>query len=164
MAATSPIHELYVLLLGETGDRCDSEALWLRWVFHHTVTRRHATAGERIGSLYRAFKSAAKQAGLPAELHQYDLRHHNGLHPPSERAPPRPSTRVSNEVPRKARVAAKLQKVPKKVPKNSKSRLKRRPKSLQTKEAPTGVEPVMEVLQFCIRLCVDLKCAVTHCH
>ncbi len=31
MAALSPMHELYVVLLGETGGRCESEALWLRW-------------------------------------------------------------------------------------------------------------------------------------
>jgi integrase/recombinase XerD len=133
MAAVSPMRELYALLLGETGGRCDSEALWLRWedvdleqgflaivsgrdgnrtksgrtryvpltprlqkalaahmlrfkgatyngqpspwVFHHLTTRRHAVAGERILSLYGAFKGAARRAGLPADLHQHDLRH-----------------------------------------------------------------------------------------
>jgi integrase/recombinase XerD len=133
IAMVSPMHELYVVLLAETGGRCDSEALWLRWedvdldggflaivsgrggnrtksgktryvpmtarlkqamaahvlrfknatydgkpspwVFHHLTTRRHAVAGERIRSLYDAFKNAAGQAGLPLELHQHDLRH-----------------------------------------------------------------------------------------
>lgn len=133
MEHTSPMHGLYTLLLGETGGRCESEALWLRWedvdleqgfvaivsgrdghrtkggktryvpltprlqkaltahqlrfkraeyngeaspwVFHHLTTRRHAVAGERIVSLYGAFKGAAKRAGLSPDLHQHDLRH-----------------------------------------------------------------------------------------
>lgn len=129
-----PMLRTYVLTLVETGGRCDSEVLWLRWtdldleegfikiesskakgrrtksgksryvpmtlrlrralteharqfrnstyrgeaspwVFHHTRTRRHATAGQRIGSLRQGFKAAAKRAGLPEELHQHDLRH-----------------------------------------------------------------------------------------
>ncbi|HEX7240215.1 MAG TPA: tyrosine-type recombinase/integrase [Longimicrobiaceae bacterium] len=128
-----PMLWLYALTLGETGERCDSEALWMewpdvrfddgflwvesgrngrrtksgkgrwvpmtprlvaamrehfarfrfatyngkrtQWVFHHTRTRRHAKAGARIGSLRRAFKGAAKRAGLPEDLHQHDLRH-----------------------------------------------------------------------------------------
>lgn len=123
----------YILTLGETGERCESEALWMRWedvdiadgflrvvsgrnghrtksgksrwvpmtprlrkamqehfaryrlaiydgkrtpwVFHHTQTRRHHRAGERIRSLYSAFKNAAKRAKLPTELVQHDLRH-----------------------------------------------------------------------------------------
>jgi integrase/recombinase XerD len=133
MGTVSPMHQLYVILLAETGGRCESEALWLRWedvdleegfvaivsgrdgnrtksgktrfvpltarlqkalaahmlrfkgatyatgaspwVFHHLTTRRHAVAGERIVSLYGAFKSAAERAGLPPGLHQHDLRH-----------------------------------------------------------------------------------------
>lgn len=132
-ACDDPMLRLYALFLGETGARCDSEALWLRWedldldsgfvaivsgragrrtksgksrwvpltprlrqalrehvlrirgaeyagksspwVFHHTRTRRHAAAGERLGSLRRAFAGAAKRAKLPADLHQHDLRH-----------------------------------------------------------------------------------------
>lgn len=45
------------------------------WVFHHPFARRRAEAGDRIGSLRRAFNAAATRAGLPAELHQHDLRH-----------------------------------------------------------------------------------------
>jgi len=133
MGAVSPMHELYTLLLNETGGRCEFEALWLRWedidlergflvivsgrdghrtkggktrkvpitsrlrqalvahqlrfkgagyggqtspwVFHHLTTRRHGVAGERIVSLYGAFKGAAKRAGLSPDLHQHDLRH-----------------------------------------------------------------------------------------
>ena len=128
-----PILWLYVLALGETGARCESEVLWLRWedidleegflqvvsgrnghrtkggktrwvpmtsrlrqamrdhfaayrfatykgeqvpwVFHHVQTRRHHKAGERIRSLYGAFKNAAKRAELSADLVQHDLRH-----------------------------------------------------------------------------------------
>jgi integrase len=44
-------------------------------VFHHTRTARRFKAGERIGSLRHAFKSAAKRAKLPLTLHQHDLRH-----------------------------------------------------------------------------------------
>lgn len=124
---------LYVLALGETGARCESEILWIQWddvdldggfikvvtgrnghrtkggksrwvpinaqlrqalrehslryraakydgqpspwVFHHTKTRRHHKAGERIRSLYHGFKTAAKRAKLPPEFVQHDLRH-----------------------------------------------------------------------------------------
>lgn len=45
------------------------------WVFHHTTTRRRHKAGERILSMRRAFKAAAKRAGLPARFTQHDLRH-----------------------------------------------------------------------------------------
>lgn len=45
------------------------------WVFHHPTANRGAKPGERIGGLRRAFQSAARRAGLPAGLHQHDLRH-----------------------------------------------------------------------------------------
>lgn len=45
------------------------------WIFHHEIDRRHAKAGERIGSLRRAFAGAVKRAGLPEDLNQHDLRH-----------------------------------------------------------------------------------------
>lgn len=45
------------------------------WVFHHTRSRRRHKAGARIRSMRRAFKAAAKRAGLPANFHQHDLRH-----------------------------------------------------------------------------------------
>ena len=45
------------------------------WVFHHTMTQRGAVAGHRLQSLHRAFATAAKRAGLPADLRQHDLRH-----------------------------------------------------------------------------------------
>lgn len=128
-----PMLKLYALVLGETGARCESEALWLKWsdvdleagfllidtgtnghrtksgkaryvpmtprlrqamrehfarfrfaryrsggtewVFHHTRSRRHATAGERVRTLRRGFQNAAGRAKLPADLHQHDLRH-----------------------------------------------------------------------------------------
>lgn len=124
-----PVVALYVLVLGETGCRDESEALWLRWedvdleggflrfasgrnghrtksgkdrwvpltpalatalrahfaahrlagrspwVFHHTRTRRHAQAGDRITSLRRAVLAAAARAKLPAGWHLHDLRH-----------------------------------------------------------------------------------------
>ncbi len=119
----NPFLRLYVLVLGETGMRCESEALWLRWVdldleagfawiasgrehrtksgkgrwvpitprlrqalgehsasyrlqtyagqrspwvFHHPYRRRRAEAGQRIGSLRRAFDNAVTRAKLPA--------------------------------------------------------------------------------------------------
>lgn len=43
-----------------------------QWIFHHTLSRRHHKAGERIVSLYDAFKAAAK---LSPDLVQHDLRH-----------------------------------------------------------------------------------------
>ena len=131
--AERPMLALYVLVLGETGVRCDSEALWLRWadvdlasglltvesvrkgrrtksgksrrvpmtprlrtavadhmaryrlrtyngkrtewIFHHQIDRRHAKAGDRLGSLRRAFQGAVKRAKLPEDLRQHDLRH-----------------------------------------------------------------------------------------
>lgn len=45
------------------------------WVFHHTSTRRHHRAGERIVSMRESFKNAARRAGLPAKFGQHDLRH-----------------------------------------------------------------------------------------
>ena len=124
---------LYVLTLGETGARCESEVLWLQWedvdleegfikvvtgrnghrtkggksrwvpistrlhvalrehslryraatydghpslwVFHHNRTRRHYNAGQRIRSLYAAFKAASIRASLPPDFVQHDLRH-----------------------------------------------------------------------------------------
>jgi len=128
-----PMLRLYVLALGETGGRCESEVLWLRWedvdfagqrmtivsgrdghrtksgrtrvvpmaprlaeamrehfaacrlqtysgerthwVFHHTRTRRHYKAGQRIASMRRALATAAKTAELPAGFRPHDLRH-----------------------------------------------------------------------------------------
>lgn len=133
-ACEDDILRTYVLVLGEAGLRCESEALWLRWqdvdlerrfltvesvrkgrrtksgksrkvplthrlrealrdhaaryrmqtydgkrsewVFHHPVSRRTAKAGKRIRSLRAAFDGAAERAeGVPADLHQHDLRH-----------------------------------------------------------------------------------------
>ena len=129
----SPMLWIYVLTLGETGMRSESEALWLRWedldldggfikivsgrhdhrtksgkgrwvplterlvwglrkhasehrariyggqlcpwVFHHQIDRRHAKAGERIGSLRRALYNAIERAELPAGFLPHDLRH-----------------------------------------------------------------------------------------
>jgi integrase len=45
------------------------------WVFHHARSRRRAAEGDRIGSMRRAFISAAERAELPPGLHQHDLRH-----------------------------------------------------------------------------------------
>ena len=45
------------------------------WVFHHERTGRRHKAGERIQSLYAAFKSAARRAKLPPDFNQHDLRH-----------------------------------------------------------------------------------------
>ena len=45
------------------------------WVFHHTTTRRRASAGERIGVLRRAFEGAVGRAKVSADIHQHDLRH-----------------------------------------------------------------------------------------
>jgi integrase len=128
-----PMLWLYVLALGETGGRCESEILFVQWpdvdlqegflhirsgrgghrtksgkgrfvpltprlreafrqqfatfrmatyngqrspwVFHHPYARRRAKAGDRLGSLRRAFTAAVKRAGLPPEIHQHDLRH-----------------------------------------------------------------------------------------
>lgn len=128
-----PMLRLFVLTLGETGARCESEALRLKWedidfeegfiriasgrdghrtksgkgrwvpmtpvlkqamrnhfaafrfatyeggqtpwIFHHTWTRRHAKAGDRIATLRTSFANAAARAELPANLHQHDLRH-----------------------------------------------------------------------------------------
>ena len=46
-----------------------------RWVFHHLVSRRRATIGQRIGCFRNGFRAAVRRAGLPKELHQHDLRH-----------------------------------------------------------------------------------------
>jgi len=132
--AGSDMVRVYIIALAESGGRCGSEVLWLRWddidwdegylrilddsqgerrtktrrsrwipmsarladvlreheakyrharysgrtspwVFHHVGNRRRATAGERIKSLYRAFRGAARRAGIDADLHQHDLRH-----------------------------------------------------------------------------------------
>ena len=128
-----PLVRLYVLFCGETGSRCESEALWVRWedvdldggfvtivsgrdghrtkggrsravpmtarlrdalrehfaryrfaaygsrrpeyVFHHTRTRRHYRAGERVRSFRRAVLSAAERAKLPMGWVMHDLRH-----------------------------------------------------------------------------------------
>ena len=128
-----PMLQLYVLVLGETGARCKSEVMWIRWedvdleegflqivtgrnghrtkggksrwvpmtqrlrqamrdhfaryrfgqydgqpsswIFHHTISRRHHKAGERIRSLYDAFRTATKRAKLPSDFVQHDLRH-----------------------------------------------------------------------------------------
>jgi integrase/recombinase XerD len=123
-----PMLRLHVLLNGETGGRCESEILWLRWedvdleggfltmvsgrdghrvkggkirhvpltarlrlalrqhfasyrfsgspwVLHHTRTQRHHHAGDRILSLYDAWKSAAKRAKLPVGWVMHHLRH-----------------------------------------------------------------------------------------
>ncbi|HUK20581.1 MAG TPA: tyrosine-type recombinase/integrase [Gemmatimonadales bacterium] len=124
-----PMLRLYVLVLGETGARDESEALWLRWedidleggflriasgrnghrtksgkdrwtpmtpalatamrehfaafrlaspspwLFHHTRTRRHHKADDRIRSLRAAVRAAADRAKLPAAWHLHDLRH-----------------------------------------------------------------------------------------
>ena len=45
------------------------------WVFHHPYRRRRSRAGERIGSLRRAFGNAVTRAELPAGFLQHDLRH-----------------------------------------------------------------------------------------
>lgn len=128
-----PMLALYVVTLGETGARSESEVLWLRWsdvhlddgfiwidsdptshetkgregrwvpmsprlqqalrehfaryrfatyggrrpefVFHHTTTKRRHRAGDRITSMRRAFKAAARRTGLPPRFGQHDLRH-----------------------------------------------------------------------------------------
>ena len=113
-----PMVHLYLLLLNETGVRCESEALWLRWedvnldsgfitivsgrddhrtksgktryvpmtvrlkqalkehfavhrfaagspwVFHHTRTRRHYKAGQRVLSFRRAVRGAVRRANV----------------------------------------------------------------------------------------------------
>ena len=45
------------------------------WVFHHVKNQRNARAGDRIKSMRRAIKEAAKRAGLPPDFHVHDLRH-----------------------------------------------------------------------------------------
>jgi len=142
-ACPDPQVRLFVLFCGETGARCESEALWLRWedidfdagfvtivsgrgghrtkggrsrsvpltarvrealkayfaahrfaaydgvrpeyVFHHTRTRRHYQAGQRVRSFRRAVDSAVPRAKvlngtpegatLPAQWVMHDLRH-----------------------------------------------------------------------------------------
>ena len=44
------------------------------WLFHHTISRRHNRAGERIRSLYGAFKAATKRAKLSTDSVQHELR------------------------------------------------------------------------------------------
>ena len=44
-------------------------------VFHHELDRRHTRAGNRLGSVRRAFAGAVKRAKLPADFNQHDLRH-----------------------------------------------------------------------------------------
>jgi site-specific recombinase XerD len=128
-ACADPFVRLYVLTLGETGMRCQSEALWLRWedvdleggflwvasgrdghrtksgkgrhvamtprlasamrehfaqhrlagrspfVFHHTISRRHHKAGDRVQTFRESVMAAATKAKLPAGWHLHDLRH-----------------------------------------------------------------------------------------
>ncbi len=45
------------------------------WLFHHTLTRRHHRAGDRITSLRRSVMEAANAAKLPEGWTQHDLRH-----------------------------------------------------------------------------------------
>jgi integrase len=45
------------------------------YVFHHTRTRRHYKAGERVRSIRRAVTSAAERAKLSGEWVMHDLRH-----------------------------------------------------------------------------------------
>jgi len=45
------------------------------WVFRHELDRRHVKAEARLGGFRRAFAGAVKQAALPADLVQHDLRH-----------------------------------------------------------------------------------------
>lgn len=45
------------------------------WVFYHLQRLRHAEAGDRLKTLYRAFNNAADRAQLPAGFRQHDLRH-----------------------------------------------------------------------------------------
>lgn len=132
-ALTDQQVRLYALLCGETGCRCESEALWLRWedvdleggfvtivsgrdghrtkggrsrsvpltarlrdalrsyfaahrfaaygdrrpeyVFHHTRTRRHHRAGDRVRSFRQGIVAAAAAAKLPDAWVMHDLRH-----------------------------------------------------------------------------------------
>lgn len=132
-SAHNPFLELFVQVLGESGMRCESEALWLQWedidleagfirvvsgrnqhrtksgasrwvpmtprlreamrehfanfrlrtykgvrtpwLFHHDIIRRNATAGQRLGSLRRAFANAAERAEISESFTQHDLRH-----------------------------------------------------------------------------------------
>jgi len=125
-ACAGPMLKLYLLTVGESGARNESEVLHLQWpdvdfaqgdlvvgthrrtktgkpryvpmtarlaeamrqhfaqhrlaglsewVFHHLTTRRHYTAGARIGSMHRAVQTAARKAKLPAGWRCYDLRH-----------------------------------------------------------------------------------------
>jgi site-specific recombinase XerD len=128
-----PMLQTFITVLGESGLRCESEALWLRWedinfqqnelavetvrkgvrtksgrsrrvplskrlsaalrahaerfrmqlysgkrspwLFHHEIARGNCIPGERIVSFRASFDAAKKRAGLPADLHQHDLRH-----------------------------------------------------------------------------------------
>jgi integrase len=130
---SNPLVRFYLLFLGETGCRDESEALWLRWadfdlsegyvtiatgrnghrtkggrsrivpmtprlkqaaqayfasyrfaeydgtrpeyVFHHTETRRHYRAGERVHSYRGTVDTTAEKAKLPDGWHMHDLRH-----------------------------------------------------------------------------------------
>ncbi|MGD0483800.1 MAG: site-specific integrase [Gemmatimonadales bacterium] len=131
--AHDPQVRFYLLVLGETGARDESEALWLTWsdfdlnggyltiatgrnghrtkggrsrivpmtprlkeaaqdyfaayrfakydgirpefLFHHTTTRRHYRAGERVHSYRGTVATIATHAKLPEGWHMHDLRH-----------------------------------------------------------------------------------------
>jgi integrase len=45
------------------------------WVFHHRSDGRNRKAGDRIGTLRKALRSAAKSAKLPTGFRLHDLRH-----------------------------------------------------------------------------------------
>lgn len=45
------------------------------WVFHHLAPRRTCRPGDRLASLRAGFVKAVRNADLPAELRQHDLRH-----------------------------------------------------------------------------------------
>jgi integrase/recombinase XerD len=65
---TPRLREVLVPYLGRTGPSSP-------WLFCHETNRRHHHAGDRIKSLRRAVKAAARLAGLLREWHVHDLRH-----------------------------------------------------------------------------------------
>lgn len=45
------------------------------WVFQHFISTRGVQRGDRMRSLYKQFRAAARSAGLHRRLRQHDLRH-----------------------------------------------------------------------------------------
>lgn len=70
-----PLTELARLTLVELKRRHENNPWKSPWVFHYTQRGRRISPGDRIQSMAKRVKAAAKAAGLPPRWQMYDLRH-----------------------------------------------------------------------------------------